>query len=381
MQKEDTVPKPDSLRAGTASSRVTYFRNAVDQTQGYVPGFQPKQGDAVKLNANENPYPPSPAVMQALAGLTAEHLRRYPEARADSFREAAAEVNDVEPDNIICGKGGDDLLSVALRAFCDESRPVAYPVPTYSLYRVLADLEGCPALEIPFNTGFRLPAELARTSAALTIVCNPNAPSATWIPTEELAELAASLTGVLLIDEAYVDFAPGDAGRLVKEFDNVMILRSLSKGYSLAGLRFGYAIAPRNLIAGLMKVKDSYNVDAIAITLATAAIKDQAYLAQNIERIRRQRQSLTTRLRALGFEVSDSHTNFVQAQPRGASASAIHVQLARRNIYVRHYDVPHLKDTLRISIGTEEQNDRLATALQEILWHFRLGSGDCLKGP
>jgi histidinol-phosphate aminotransferase len=346
---------------------VTYFREDVERTDGYVPGFQPKQTDAVKLNANENPYPPSPAVMKALAGLTAEHLRRYPESRGDSFREAAAEVNGVEPDHIICGKGGDDLLSIALRAFCDESRPVAYPSPTYSLYRVLAELESCKALEIPFDEGFRLPAGLADTGAALTIVCNPNAPSATWIPVEELAALAGKLTGILLIDEAYVDFAPQNAGHLVKEFDNVMVLRSLSKGYSLAGLRFGYAIARKNLIAGLMKVKDSYNVDAIAITLATAAIKDQAYFRRNIEEIKSERQSLTEQLRALDFEVSDSHTNFVQARPRTGSAAAIHKQLAQRNIYVRHYDVPGLRDKLRISIGTQEQNDRLIAALREIL--------------
>ncbi|MCX5643582.1 MAG: histidinol-phosphate transaminase [Phycisphaerae bacterium] len=375
MRNENTTPNPASLPAGTATpadarpkrSSVTYFRDDVERTNGYVPGFQPKQTDAVKLNANENPYPPSPAVMKALAELTAEHLRRYPESRGDSFREAAAEVNGVEPDNIICGKGGDDLLSIALGAFCDESRPVAYPVPTYSLYRVLADLEGCEALEIPFEEESHLPAGLAKAGAALTMVCNPNAPSGTWIPIEDLAELAGKVTGVLLIDEAYVDFAPQNAGHLVKEFDNVMVLRSLSKGYSLAGLRFGYAIAQKNVIAGLMKVKDSYNVDAIAIALATAAIKDQAYFRENVGKIKRQRQSLTEQLRALGFDVSDSHTNFVQARPRTGSAAAIHKQLVERNIYVRHYDVPDLKDKLRISIGSEEQNDRLIVALREIL--------------
>jgi histidinol-phosphate aminotransferase len=232
---------------------------------------------------------------------------------------------------------------------------------------VLAELEGVEALEIPFGDGFRLPAGLATAGAALTMVCNPNAPSGTWIPIEDLAELAGKVTGILLIDEAYVDFAPHNAGHLVKEFDNVMILRSLSKGYSLAGLRFGYAIAQKNVIAGLMKVKDSYNVDAIALTLATAAIKDQAYFEKNIERIKRQRQALTEQLRTLGFDVSDSHTNFIQARARAGSAAAIHQQLVQRNIYVRHYDIPGLRDKIRISIGTEEQNDRLIAALREIL--------------
>lgn len=362
-----TPDRESTIQPQTARPRATYFRDGAERADGYTPGFQPRQIDAVKLNANENPYPPSPAVMRTLAGLTAEHLRRYPESRGDSFREAAARINGVEPDNIICGKGGDDLLSIALRAFCDETRPVAYPTPTYALYRVLADLEGCPALEIPFDKEFRLPAGLARTGAALTIVCNPNAPSGTWVAVEELAELAGKLSGVLLIDEAYVDFAPRDAGHLVGEFDNVMILRSLSKGYSLAGLRFGYAIARKNMIAGLMKVKDSYNVDAIAIALATAAIEDQVYFRQNVERIKKQRQRLAERLRALGFDVSDSHTNFLQARPRTGSAATIHQQLVQRHIYVRHYDTPDLKDKIRISIGTEEQNDRLVDALRRIL--------------
>jgi len=353
--------------AGSRESRMPCFRANVARTAAYVTGFQPKQADAVKLNANENPYPPSPAVMKALAALTPEHLRRYPDAQADTFREAAAELNGVERENIICGKGGNDLLSVALRAFCDKDRPVAYPVPTYALYRVLAQLVNCDALEIPFDPLFSLPTGLAATGAALTIVCNPNAPSGSWIQGEELATLADALTGILLIDEAYVDFAPQDCVDLTRDHDNIIILRSLSKGYSLAGLRFGYAIAHRDLVAGLTTVKDSYNVDAIAIALATAAIKDQTYFRDNIERITKQRRFLTEQLRALGFEVLDSHTNFVLAGPRTSSAAAISEQLAQRSVYVRHFDVPGLRDKLRVSIGTEEQNNKLLTALREIL--------------
>jgi len=371
-ERIQNTSRPDGYTATSENDRsrrssVTYFREGVARTEGYVPALQPKQADVVKLNANENPYPPSPAVMKALAELTPEQLRRYPESQGDTFREAAARVNGVTPDNIICGKGGDDLLSVALRAFCSEDRPVAYPVPTYPLYRVLASLLNCTALEIPFEADFSLPAELATTGAALTIVCNPNAPSGTWISTESLAALAETLNGILLIDEAYVDFAAADCVDLVERYDNVIVLRSLSKGYSLAGLRFGYAIAHEGVIAGLMKVKDSYNVDAIAIALATAAIEDQAYFSANIEKITTQRQLLTEQLRALGFEVSDSHTNFLQARPRTGSAAAICERLAQRGIYVRHYDTPGLKDKLRISVGTAEQNDALLAALREIL--------------
>jgi histidinol-phosphate aminotransferase len=344
-----------------------YFRDNVERAAGYVPGFQPVVTDVVKLNTNENPYPPSPQVIAALAAVRPEQLRRYPDPLGQVFRNAAAQVNSVEPDNIMCCNGGDDLLTMAIRAFCDESRPVAYPVPTYSLYPVLAKLQNCEAIEVPFDEAFGLPAELARTGAALTIVCNPNAPTGTWIDIQELASLAARLSSVLLIDEAYVDFAERDCAALAAERDNVIVLRSLSKGYSLAGLRFGYAIAGKKLIAGLLKVKDSYNVDAVAIALATAAIKDQDYFAANVAKVKRNRQMLTAGLRTLGFTVAESRSNFVLAQTNGGSASEIYEQLAQRNIYVRFFDMPGLSDKLRISVGTAAENEKLLAALAEIL--------------
>ena len=249
-----------------------YFRENVELIKGYEPGFQPKQADVIKLNTNENPYPPSPQILKVLNEITAEHLRRYPDPLGNQFRKAAAEIHGVEPENIMCCNGGDDLLSIAIRAFCDENRPLAYPVPTYSLYPVLANLQNCKAIEIPFDEEFNLPAKLASTDAALTIVCNPNAPTGSFVNVGELASLADELGGVLLIDEAYVDFAPENCLELVKEFDNVIILRSLSKGYSLAGIRFGYAIAQPELIAGLMKVKDSYNVNVAAPAAASCCV-------------------------------------------------------------------------------------------------------------
>jgi histidinol-phosphate aminotransferase len=352
---------------GLLEKSVGYFRDNVERAAGYTPGFQPRALDVVKLNTNENPYPPSPQVMKTLAGIRPEQLRRYPDPLGTAFRAAAAELNGVGPENILCCNGGDDLLSIAVRAFCDEHRPLVYPTPTYSLYPVLARLEGCRAIEIPFEEGFRLPASLATTGAALTIVCNPNAPTGSIVPVEELAQLAGAIHGVLLIDEAYVDFAEQNGTSLVRRFDNVIVLRSLSKGYSLAGLRFGYAIAPKGLIDGLIKVKDSYNVDAVAIALATAALQDQVYFRANVEKIKRERQVLTDKLRALGFAVADSSTNFVMAQTRNGSAASIHEQLAQRNIFVRYWNVPGLADKLRISVGTPEQNGRLMAALSEIL--------------
>ena len=344
-----------------------YFRNNIEKAEGYISGFKPKDTNVVKLNTNENPYPPSPEVLKALAEITAEQLRRYPDPNATAFCQQAAEVNGVSPESIMCCNGGDDLLRIAIHAFCDEKRSVAYPVPTYSLYPVLAGLQNCNTVEVPFDSEFNLPAKLAGSGAALTIICNPNAPSGSFVSIEELASLADEINGVLLVDEAYVDFAEKSCVPLIKEFDNLVVLRSMSKGYSLAGVRFGYAIAQPQLIAGLNKVKDSYTVDAVAIAAATAAIKDQKYFKENVEKIRKERKKLTEDLRELGFNVPNSFTNFVLAKSKICKASQIYDKLAQRDIYVRYWDMPGLNDKLRITVGTAEQNEKLVSALKEIL--------------
>jgi histidinol-phosphate aminotransferase len=238
-------------------------------------------------------------------------------------------------------------------------------VPTYSLYPVLADLQDCEKIEIPFDKEYNLPAKLAKSGAALTIVCNPNAPTGSFIRVDELASLADDLKGVLLIDEAYVDFAEENCAGLVKDFDNVIVLRSMSKGYSLAGLRFGYAIAQPSLIDGLLKVKDSYNVDSIAIAAATAAIKGQEYFKDNIEKVKAERSRLTAELREMGFAVAGSFSNFVLAE--NSQAADIYDKLVERDIYVRYFKLAGLENKLRITVGTAEQNEKLLEALKEIL--------------
>ncbi len=344
-----------------------YFRKNIEKVKGYEPGFQPKETDVIKLNTNESPYPPSPQVSRVLAEISPERLRKYPDPIGDEFRQAAAQINSVNPDEIMCCNGGDDLLTMAFRAFCDRNRPVAYPVPTYSLYPVLAKLQNCRAIEVPFDAEFNLPSKLAGTDAALTIVCNPNAPSGSFVSVDELASLADELSGILLIDEAYVDFAEDNCTRLVKEFDNIIILRSLSKGYGLAGLRFGYAIAQPDLIKGLMKVKDSYNVDAVALAVATAAVKDQKYFTETTEKVKKARGILIEQLRDLGFDVPQSHANFVLARCKNHKADMIFDKLKERRIYVRYFKLAGLEDKLRITVGTDEQNNVLISALKEIL--------------
>jgi histidinol-phosphate aminotransferase len=344
-----------------------YFRKDVEQAEAYEPGFQPKDTDVIKLNTNENPYPPSPEVMKVFSQVGAEQLRRYPDPKGTAFREAAAEVHGLRAENILCCNGGDELLRMAIQAFCDKQQAVAWPVPTYSLYKVLADLHGCRIIEIPFDSGFKLPVSLTTMGATLTIVCNPNAPSGSFVSVDELASLANRSSGVLLIDEAYVDFAEDNCVSLVRSLDNVLLLRSMSKGYSLAGMRFGYAIAQSDLISGLMKVKDSYNVDAVAIAAATAAIRDQGHFRENVEKIEQGRELLTSQLEELGFKVPKSSANFVLAESKNVPAGIIYDKLVQRKIYVRYFDSPGLKDKLRITVGTSQQNEQLISALRQML--------------
>jgi histidinol-phosphate aminotransferase len=345
---------------------MSFFRENIEKMEGYSPGFQPRDAEVVKLNTNENPYPPSPDVIKAIQGISGEQLRRYPQPMGDTFRQAAGEVFGVSAEHIMCTNGGDDLLTICFRAFCDENHPVAYPVPTYSLYPVLAGLQNCPTVEIESEGGDYLE-KLVETNAALTILCNPNAPTCAFTPVDELAGLAGKLKGVLLVDEAYVDFADDNCIRIIKDFDNIIILRSMSKGYSLAGVRFGFCIAQPSLIEGLGKVKDSYNVDTLAIAAATAAIKDQEYFKASVAKIIEERGRLTSELSKLGFTVPKSQTNFLLATCNGIEAGELYNRLVERNIYIRYFNLPGLADKIRITVGTKEQNDILITALKQIL--------------
>ena len=245
---------------------MSYFRPAVDTLRPYVPGRQPAAGArVVKLNTNENPYPPSPRALTALEAIDGDGLRRYPSPFSREFREAAAETLDIDPAWVLAGNGSDDLLTMLVRSVTGPGRPVVYPTPTYVLYRTLAGIQEAPVVEVPFSDDFVLPvAALAEAGGALTFVANPNSPSGTAAPVPTLAYLADSVDGLLVIDEAYVAFAEADALDLVRRRTNVVVLRTLSKSHGLAGLRLGYAVAPPAVIEGLVKVKDSYNVGTVA---------------------------------------------------------------------------------------------------------------------
>jgi histidinol-phosphate aminotransferase len=335
---------------------------------GYVPGEQPKPGTPiVKLNTNENPYPPSPEAIAVLQSLDSEWLRRYPDPYANAFRQAVSDVLEVPVDWIIVGNGSDELLNVVVRACAELERKVVYPMPTYVLYRTLAEMQPAERVEIPYGENNRLPiAELVAAQGAVTFIASPNSPSGHTVATTDLRQLAAQLSGVLVVDEAYVDFAEETALPLVQEFQNVIIVRTLSKGYSLAGLRLGFGIANPALLSGLFKIKDSYNIDAIATLVGAAAMRDQAHKNACAAQVKSSRAKLAIDLKQLGFEVGDSQTNFLLARPPQGNAEQIYLALKQRGILVRYFHQPGLDDKLRITVGTEEQNHQLVEALATI---------------
>ena len=348
---------------------MSYFRPAVDTLRPYVPGRQPAAGARVaKLNTNENPYPPSPRALAALDAIDGDELRRYPSPFSQEFREAAAETLEVDPAWVLAGNGSDDLLTMLVRSVTGPDRPVVYPTPTYVLYRTLAGIQEAPVVEVPFENDFVLPvAALAEAGGALTFVANPNSPSGTTAPVPTLARLADSLDGLLVIDEAYVAFAEADALDLVRRRTNVAVLRTLSKSHGLAGLRLGYAIAPPVVIEGLGKVKDSYNVGAVANRVGAAAIRDTEYAQRVADRIVASRRALAGRLERLGCRVWPSQANFLLVRPPAGDAARVHRQLEALGVLVRYFDEPALAETLRITVGTDEENAVLLDALQQVL--------------
>ena len=348
---------------------MTFFRDNIDAMAAYVPGEQPAAGQRViKLNTNENPYPPSPRAMAALATLDPEALRLYPDAMAGAFRQAVADVLDTPAEWVLPGDGSDDVIMMIARSALGPGRRVAYPTPTFTFYRTQALIEGAEIREVPFAPDFRLPIDdLAAADAHVTFIANPNSPSGTAAGNEELAALAARLSGLLVIDEAYVDFAESSALPLVAEFPNVMLLRTLSKGYSLAGLRLGYGVAQPPLIQGLLKTKGIYNVGAAPAAAGAAAMADQACKNANAEKVKASRARLAAALAELGCPSLRSEANFLLTTLPGGRAERAQQALKNRGILVRYYPMPPLRDCLRITVGTDEQNDAVIAALKDWL--------------
>ena len=350
---------------------MSFERKNIEKMQGYAPGEQTGAADTIKLNTNENPYPPSPKVAEALKSINVAALRRYPSPMADSFREAASRLHNVSAEQIIPTNGGDELLRLVLTTYVEQLDTIAVCKPSYSLYPVLAEIQGCRFEEISLNDDWSMPEDfLEEVSAAkLLILVNPNAPTGALLRADYLAEIAENFSGLLLIDEAYVDFVDPelnyDSISLINSHDNILILRTLSKAYSLAGLRFGYGIAAKSLIEPMMfKTRDSYNTDHIAQSLAAAALDSYEYARENCARIRQSREQLRADLHALGLTVPASQSNFI-LWLWYIGAEKLYLQLKQRNILVRYFEQDRLRDKLRISIGTDAENAALVAAIKE----------------
>jgi histidinol-phosphate aminotransferase len=344
---------------------MSFFRPEIEATAGYVPGEQPQDGEFIKLNTNENPYPPAEAVGREIEKAIGR-LRKYPDPMAGEFRRRAAELHGVEPDWILCGNGSDDILTILVRTLVGHGQLLRLPYPSYILYKTLADLQGARAEEVRFNADWSLPPEFAapRRDLRLVFLANPNSPSGTMIPPQTVLEIAEQLPCPLLVDEAYVDFADTNCMSLVAKCEKIMVSRTLSKSYALAGLRFGYLVAQPHLIEQFVKLKDSYNCDTLAIAGATAAISSQDWLAANRAKIIATRQRLVAEMRNLGFVAVDSQSNFVWNTHPTRPVRPIYEQLKRDRILVRYMNYPGWGDGLRISVGTDDETNKCLEKLR-----------------
>jgi histidinol-phosphate aminotransferase len=376
------------------------IRPLVRELHSYAPGEQPKIKGLIKLNTNENPYPPSPKVLAAVKNAVDGRLRLYPNPTAQALREKLAKLHGCNPENIIVGNGSDELLALAMRCFVEPcvgqasrlspfqsekletgATPVLhrgafvvqYFTPSYSLYPVLADIHGAAKNPVPLKPDFSLPdiAELKREKiwkfdAALTFVTTPNAPSGRGYKTSELEQLCKVQRGVVVLDEAYVDFAEENALKLALKFPNVLVARTFSKAYSLCFQRIGYFVGHRDLIAALHKIRDSYNVNGLGQIAAVTTLDDLKYYRANFKKIIATREWLSRELTKLGFRVFPSRTNFILVQPPLFPAKDWLQKLRDRKILVRWFSAPEVKNYLRITIGAQAEAAALVKAVREI---------------
>jgi histidinol-phosphate aminotransferase len=364
-------------------------RPQVRKLHAYVPGEQPKISGLVKLNTNENPFPPSPKVFRALQDALDGRLRLYPDPRAQALRDRLARLHQCRPENVIIGNGSDDLLALATRAFVEPTaHTVAHPrntvqffQPSYSLYPVLADIHGARSNAVPLRPDFSLPTLAAlragqqwKFNAALTFITTPNAPSGHGYATADLDRLCAVQRGVVVLDEAYADFARENALALALKHPHVLVSRTFSKSYSLCFLRVGYFVGQPDLIEALDKVRDSYNVNGLGQIAARAALDDRPYYHHRFRQIIQTRAQLAASLTTLGFHVFPSQTNFLLARPPAFPAEQWLQQLRQRKILVRWFRSPEVRDYLRITIGTKTEAQKLVQAARAIL--ARTGQAD-----
>lgn len=349
---------------------MSYVRKCVSEVEGYVPGEQPVGDGYVKLNTNENPYPPSPRVIEALRAAVGPTIRRYPQPTADRLREKIAQVYRFSRDEVIVTNGMDELLNLVVRTFVEPDDTVVLTYPTYVLYDTLVRLHGAKTVSHELAPDFSLPDSIFGAGEGRVIFFSrPNSPTGNLFERKRVADLVRGFDGLVAIDEAYVDFAEDNCLELARRNENVIVMRTFSKSFSLAGIRIGFGVANRKIIAELMKVKDSYNVSTLSQIAATAALDDYESMLDSVEKVKRTRDRLASELRSLGFKVLPSQANFVFATPAEypLRARETYLRLKERKIIVRYLDMRRLDNSVRITVGTDEEMDLLLAALKDIM--------------
>jgi histidinol-phosphate aminotransferase len=342
------------------------IRKSVEAMSGYVPGEQPQGENVIKLNTNENPWLCSPDVRDILNEIDTAELAKYPDPLCAAVRQVIAEKHEVGIANTFAGNGSDEILALCIRAFCERAGSVGFFDPSYSLYPVLAQIEDIQTKPVALDEefGWQMPKGY---EASVFFLTNPNAPTGMLFPKDQIEAFIQTFPGVVVLDEAYVDFARESCMEFATKYENVLAVRTLSKSYALAGIRFGYCVGAKPLIDALHKIKDSYNVSRLTQELARVALLDDGTMKAITAAVKGTRGLITDELNALGFKVYPSESNFVWTKPPRPGAKKIFEELRKRNIFVRWFDGARTRDCLRITVGTNEQMMALVESLEEIL--------------
>ena len=345
------------------------FRGNITEMTGYVPGFQPEGDGWIKLNTNENPYPPSPKVVAAITaelGRDGANLRKYPDAGSKESRRVAADLYGVDPSWVIMANGSDELLNNLIRAFADPGDEIGYVHPSYSYYTTLAEIQGAKVRTFGLTDDLRIADFPECYEGKIFFLTSPNAPLGFGFDNNYIAELAQRCAGILVVDEAYVDFTEASAMELVKHYENIVVTRTFSKSYSLAGMRLGLAVARPEVIVALDKIRDHYHLDRLALVAATAALWDQAYLQSTVKKICATRDWFSDELRQLGYRIKPSQTNYIFAEAPDDNGRKVYDTLLKAKILVRYFSDPLLAHGVRISIGTREEMKKTLVVLREL---------------
>ncbi len=352
-------------------SNLTGWENNVRKVIPYVPGEQPKENDIIKLNTNENPYPPSPKAVEALKSFDCSRMRLYPDPNSDILVNSLAKRYRVKPSQVFVGVGSDDVISMAFLTFFNSDKPILFPDITYSFYDVWADVYKIPYKTMPLDDNFRINKTDYFQENGGIIFPNPNAPTGVYESNEMIEEIVkANKNSIVIIDEAYIDFGGESCIGLTEKYDNLLVVQTFSKSRSMAGMRIGYAIGNEKLIKYMNDVKfsiNSYTMNHVTQVCGAAAVEDEEYFIETIKKITDVRENTKKELKKLGFTFTDSKSNFLFAAHDKVKAETIFNELKSRKIYVRYWNKPRINNYLRISIGTAEEMEKLISALKEIV--------------